>query len=672
LQANQYANEPTNWQADLPTPGSLTLIKPPGLPTFLTQPADTFVPVGGPAQLRVEVCAAGPVAYQWRFNGDVLPNETNQMLAIAALQTNQSGLYRVVVSNAAGFVQSRDAWVAAQSAPTILAQPLSQAVTGYTAVTLSVNVGITPPFWYQWKFNSADLPGATNGTLSLTNVQKLQAGQYSVLVWNAAGQVLSSNATLSVNVPAHVLAPPSSVTTTNGLAASFVPTIVGDPALAYQWYFNSAPLTNATNASLTLTGVQASNAGPYFIVVSNLYGMDTSAVAQLTVLIKPKFLTNPVTQVITLGETLRLNATLEGTPPFAYVWKRNGISLVTNSSTDFTTEYVLPRVLLPNGGLYFVTAVNPAHSGQNSGFAFEAVVAPPAGRQVLAGSNVTLRADVVTSGAITYQWQFGGTNVPGGTTTSLTLTNVQADRAGTYRLMVSNAPTQVRWYDAQVTVQTVATAPALTQQPTNLTVPVLENALFLAAVSGTEPLTCQWQFNGTNLAGATNQYLGLTNVVLSQAGPYQLVVSNSLGVVTSQVANLNFEGANPDTDGDGIPDAWEAANGLVVGVNDALLDSDGDGLSNFQEYLAGTSPTNAASALRLETPVAPVGNGELTLRFNAVSNRSYVIEYRTVVTGQPWQPLLTLNPAGSNRLIQVTNAMGTNQLRFFRLGTSGL
>jgi hypothetical protein len=69
--------------------------------------------------------------------------------------------------------------------------------------------------------------------------------------------------------------------------------------------------------------------------------------------------------------------------------------------------------------------------------------------------------------------------------------------------------------------------------------------------------------------------------------------------------------------------------------------------------------------------VAPVGNGELTLRFNAVSNRSYVIEYRTVVTGQPWQPLLTLNPAGSNRLIQVTNAIGTNQLRFFRLGTSG-
>jgi hypothetical protein len=149
-----------------------------------------------------------------------------------------------------------------------------------------------------------------------------------------------------------------------------------------------------------------------------------------------------------------------------------------------------------------------------------------------------------------------------------------------------------------------------------------------------------------------------------------LVVSNSLGVVTSQVANLNFEGANPDTDGDGIPDAWEAANGLVVGMNDTLLDSDGDGLSNFQEYLAGTSPTNAASVLRLETPVAPVGNGELTLRFNAVSNRSYLIEYRTVVTGQPWQPLLNLNPAPSNRWIELTNSFGTNQLRFFRLGTT--
>jgi len=50
---------------------------------------------------------------------------------------------------------------------------------------------------------------------------------------------------------------------------------------------------------------------------------------------------------------------------------------------------------------------------------------------------------------------------------------------------------------------------------------------------------------------------------------------------------------NPDTDGDGMPDGWEVANGLNPLVNDAALDPDGDGLTNLQEYLLGTNPQNA-------------------------------------------------------------------------------
>jgi hypothetical protein len=47
-----------------------------------------------------------------------------------------------------------------------------------------------------------------------------------------------------------------------------------------------------------------------------------------------------------------------------------------------------------------------------------------------------------------------------------------------------------------------------------------------------------------------------------------------------------------DWDGDGLPDDWEIAHGLNPGFDDASLDSDGDGLTNLEEYLRGTDPFN--------------------------------------------------------------------------------
>jgi hypothetical protein len=68
-------------------------------------------------------------------------------------------------------------------------------------VTFSLAVGGTPPLSYQWSFGGSALDGATNATLTLTNVQFSQAGDYSVVITNVLGTALSSNATLSVNFP---------------------------------------------------------------------------------------------------------------------------------------------------------------------------------------------------------------------------------------------------------------------------------------------------------------------------------------------------------------------------------------------------------------------------------------------------------------------------------------
>jgi hypothetical protein len=143
-----------------------------------------------------------------------------------------------------------------------------------------------------------------------------------------------------------------------------------------------------------------------------------------------------------------------------------------------------------------------------------------------------------------------------------------------------------------------------------------------------------------------------------------VVVTNSIGSVTSLVATLTV--VVLDSDGDGLPDDWELANGTNPNVNDAGLDPDHDGLSNLQEYRAGTSPTNAASALRLES-VATAGD-DAVFRFLAVSNRDYTIQMQPAV-GDAWQKWLDIGAAPSNRTMVLTNVNNTGTNRFFRLVT---
>jgi hypothetical protein len=76
-------------------------------------------------------------------------------------------------------------------------------------VTISVTFDGSLPVTYQWHKDGADLPGATNATLVLTNVTPADSGTYTVTVTNGAGSTLSDNATLLVlivpsNVKTHV------------------------------------------------------------------------------------------------------------------------------------------------------------------------------------------------------------------------------------------------------------------------------------------------------------------------------------------------------------------------------------------------------------------------------------------------------------------------------------
>ena len=122
--------------------------------------------------------------------------------------------------------------------------------------------------------------------------------------------------------------------------------------------------------------------------------------------------------------------------------------------------------------------------------------------------------------------------------------------------------------------------------------------------------------------------------------------------------------AQLDSDGDGMFDAWELANGTQAGVPDGNLDLDGDGFTNYEEFLAGTNPLDAESRLRVSL-VESIGNN-VRFEFIATSNRTFTVQFRNSLTAGNWSLLTNISARPFTRIFSITDS-ATNGTRFYRL-----
>ena len=170
-------------------------------PVIIRQPGPQVAIIGSSAAFTVTARGTPSPSYQWRKNGVVIPSASNATLTLLPVLPTDVGAFEVVVTNASGSVTSSLAsltLVAAPTGPVITRQPAdATAIVGRTA-TLVVAASATPAPTYQWLKDGAPLPGATADTLTLASVQPAQAGQYSVVLTNAAGRVTSRAAILRV------------------------------------------------------------------------------------------------------------------------------------------------------------------------------------------------------------------------------------------------------------------------------------------------------------------------------------------------------------------------------------------------------------------------------------------------------------------------------------------
>jgi hypothetical protein len=172
----------------------------------------------------------------------------------------------------------------AGAAPAITAQPGNVSVGAGNNFSLSVAATGTAPLCYQWQFNGTNLPGGTNATLILANLQPANAGVYDVTVTNDYGLADSSNATLTVlDAAPTITTQPLTQTNVMNATAAFSVGVQGSLPFTYQWYFNGAPIAGAISNRLLVPNLQLSNAGRYSVVVSNALGEATSTAANLSV-----------------------------------------------------------------------------------------------------------------------------------------------------------------------------------------------------------------------------------------------------------------------------------------------------------------------------------------------------------------------------------------------------
>jgi hypothetical protein len=174
---------------------------------------------------------------------------------------------------------------------------------------------------------------------------------------------------------------------------------------------------------------------------------------------------------------------------------------------------------------------------------------------------------------------------------------------------------------------------------------------------------------GSGMSFRTNLPAGTYSIEWN-AVPFYIAPSPQTNQLGTNVNDLVFTGTYtfPDINRNGISDLWEkqyfgSVNPLYTGRGD----SDHDGVSDLEEFLAGTNPTDAASVFRLQNPET-LPNGTVRLTWNTVANHAYQVEVSTNLG--TWQsvtdPLIATGTSQSTTL----PALDPHLPYFFRVRVS--
>lgn len=407
--------------------------------------------------------------------------------------------------------------------------------SGSRNVTLAANEGIS---WVK-------IPAKTTSAGALTfRVVRLSAAE------NGSGGSGRSylNAFQLQPLSAPAISGLTNQTVTAGNSLTLAPALTGTPTPWCQWRSNNVAIAGATNASLPLGTIQyPQNGAVYSLMATNRVGAITNSMT-LTVIVTPA-ITGLNNQAVSVGASVTNAPVVTGVPAPVMRWLHDGGSLsdgaTGNGSTvsgSATSTMILGNAQAADSGVYLLIASNAAGVVANSMTltVSSGNVAPgitgPTDQTVVQTSNATFSASVSGLPLPALQWRVNGTNLPGATGSSFTVSNVQYAQNGFACSLVASNVAGMATNSATLYV---LVPPAISAQPTNTSVVAGTSATFSVTASGVPSVKYQWSRNGIAIAGGTNASLTVTNAQGADNGAvFSVSVSNRVSMLPSSNAVL--------------------------------------------------------------------------------------------------------------------------------------
>jgi hypothetical protein len=410
--------------------------------TTTSDPADQTVCQNASASFSTTAGGTGPFHYAWTLDGSPFNGDSPSISVPTGSLSVGNHTVAVTTTGTCGSA-SQSATLTVQE-NTTTSDPPDQTVCQGATAAFSTTAGGTGPFHYAWTLDGSPF----NGDSASINVPtgSLSIGNHTVAVTTtgACGSA-SQSATLTVQANTTTSDPPDQ-TVCQGASAGFSTTAGGTGPFHYSWTVDGSPFNGDSSSISVPTG--SLSVGNHTVAVTTT-GACGSASQSATLTVEAGTTTSdPADQTVCQGATAAFSTTAGGTGPFHYAWTLDGSPFNGDSAS---INVPTGSLSVGNHTVAVTTTGTCGTASQSATLTVQATTSTsdPADQQACLGGTASFSTTASGTGPFTFVWKQGATVLTNGslggratitntsTTSTLTISNVQASDFGTYTVDTS-------------------------------------------------------------------------------------------------------------------------------------------------------------------------------------------------------------------------------------------